>query len=205
MFKKVITVFPTALSLVLSACGGTDLKTEDGSELQSASSSASVCPSSIKWVYPRVSNLNYKVLSYARNNLGKGVGNGECADLPNQALRALGAKTFYNLGPTGLDADYVWGNVRFNASVGSSILPLSKVVPGDVLQFRNARFRWRDGNSTYSSSASQHTAVVEAVSSDGQSLCVLEQNSQSRRFVTYGFYKMSGLQSGNVKFYRPTF
>lgn len=204
--RNFVAVAVAVLSLGLSACGGEQLSNKAVSEVQSASGASTVCPASIRWVYPRVSNLNYQVLSFARSNLGRQVGNGECADLPNQALIKARAKTFYNLGPTGLNADYVWGNLRFTATSGRNILSTATIVPGDVLQLRNAFFKWYPTpNSWQTSTATHHTAVVEAVSEDGQSLCVLEQNSSNRRYVTYGYYKMSGLQSGTVWFYQPTF
>jgi len=54
--------------------------------------------------------LEAAVTKWAHNHLGKQVGDGQCGELADVALQALGAKPFWQLGPTGPDADYVWGS-----------------------------------------------------------------------------------------------
>ena len=88
---------------------------------------------------------------------------------------------FSKLGPTGKDADYVWGQkVTTLTTTGGSI---SGIKPGDIIQFRNVSFTktvrtdfkgggWR--TETQTSSYGHHTAVVSAV--HGNFIDLLQQN-----------------------------
>jgi hypothetical protein len=188
-----------ALTGLMNACGAD--RSELASNLDSATSSGA-CPSNIKWVYPHIPKLTGEVLNFARSHLNQTVGGGECADLPVTALKKYGAKNFYDLGPTGLNADYVWGSLV--DTVTPNAARMSRVVPGDIVQFTGANFYWSTGNGGWQSAqAAHHTAVVEAASADGKSLCVLQQNSGGKRYVTYGYYNIAGLKSGMLRVYSP--
>jgi hypothetical protein len=126
-------------------------------------------------------DLNSRVLSFAKAKLGTKVGDGECATLAAEAVKAAGGKRFDQLGPTGTNADYVWGRkVTTLKTSGGSI---SAVKPGDIIQFRSVSFR-QDTKVMYSNGASRtsyktssyshHTAVVESVS--GKFINLLQQN-----------------------------
>src|SRR4029077_17842208 len=96
----------------------------------------------------------------------------------------------YDLGPSGLDVDYVWGGYQGEEFILSSTNPPSPpyiygggfakdsygriipVLPGDIIQYRDVTITNPDG--TWST-ASHHTAIVERVNSDG-SYQILEQN-----------------------------
>jgi hypothetical protein len=72
-------------------------------------------------------STNQKVTIWALGRLGQRVGSGECFDLADQALRNAGANSAADLGPTGDDADYVWGDS----------IQLKDAMGGDILQFRD--------------------------------------------------------------------
>ena len=131
-----------------------------------------------------VTTPNAKVLKFATMNLGKMVGDGQCATLAQMAVQAAGGKPFYQLGPTGPGADYVWGKpvTTLTATAGST----AGILPGDIIQFRNlsltetvkttfANGGWRSQSMT--SSYPHHTAIVSSV--NGNFITVLEQNVNS--------------------------
>lgn len=151
--------------------------------------------------------VNSKVLQFAKSKLGKKVGSGECFDLADQALQKAGAKTASDYGKVTATADYVWGKR----------VDLSQVRPGDIIQFRNYKMKVKTTTDEWISEEEQtrphHTAVVEAVGSDGL-LTILEQNvgtGGGRRTVQsnelyFRSSKSSGRSvdvSGKVWFYRP--
>lgn len=68
---------------------------------------------------------NQKVLVWARGKMRQRVGKGECWDLAEAALEHAHAVSSSELGPSGPDQDYVWGDP----------ISLTDVRPGDILQF----------------------------------------------------------------------
>jgi len=161
------------------------------------------CPAGVSWQYPYAPQLNANVLNFSRQHVGQSVSNGECGELPNVALRSFNAKSFDRTGgPTDANGDYVWGQLVSEVVPGR--IPLG-VLPGDVIQFRGAHFQWTVGNTTWTSQADHHTAVVESISADRMHLCVLQQNSGGNRTVQYGYYYLGGLTAGLMHYYRPTF
>jgi len=112
-----------------------------------------------------------QVVVWARAQLGKQIGKGECWDLADGALKQAGAKSSADLGPMGDDADYVWGD---------EVSDLKDVQSGDILQFRDfavtatteTETRYADGSTdTYTSESTftrpHHTAVVSEVKGGG--------------------------------------
>lgn len=180
--------------VVVGACGG------QSTVVTAALTNA--CPGNIPWMYPPVPPLNTAIWQYSKTNLGRQVGDGQCAELPDVALKGFGAYTFYDLGPSkGNDVDYVWGDLVEVVTPG---MRLVNVLPGDVVQFANADFKWQvSNNGWYTAVDTHHTAVVEAVSADGANLCVFQQNAGGKLFVTYGFYEVSGMTQGVLHVYRP--
>jgi len=55
--------------------------------------------------------INQKVVAFAEAHVGQEVGQGECTDLAEAAYAAAGAESGSKLGPTGPDANYVWGTL----------------------------------------------------------------------------------------------
>jgi len=125
------------------------------------------------------SALSQKVVTWAQGQVGKNVGAGECWDLANSALKQAGAQTSNDLGPTGPDDDYVWGDV---------VADPKDALPGDVVQYRDwemttttrTEVTFKDDAGWFEEpfktiGHAHHTAIVVANPGNG-ALTVLEQN-----------------------------
>lgn len=127
-------------------------------------------------------SINQDVHIYALGQLGTQVGNGECFTLADTALKKAGAKSASNYGTITANANYRWGNA----------VNLSKLLPGDIIQFRNykvtittvtkTRTNTGGGGSTTETtiqteteSRAHHTSIVGSVGKNGV-VSVLEQN-----------------------------
>jgi hypothetical protein len=137
---------------------------------------------------------NRAVLRFATENIGKKLGDGECITLAFQALRAAKRKS------AGLvDGAPKWGTliVTFRPGEGST----DKVLPGDILQFKDARFEGK----SYFQVAPFHTAIVSKV--ERGRLYVLHQNwgpKDSERPVVGAVFIMDDLKRGSVRAERPS-
>jgi len=160
------------------------------------------CPANVAWVYPPLPPLNRELWQFSQAHLGQTVGTGECAEIPELGLRQVGGATTDDLGTTNIAGDYVWGDLVDTVTLSSP--RLANVLPGDVIQFADADFRWQvAANAWETDVADHHTAVVSAVSADGANVCVFQQNSGGKRYVTYGYYEVVGITSGVLHIYRP--
>jgi hypothetical protein len=147
-------------------------------------------------------NLGEKVLAFCEQRIGRKVGDGECATLAAEALAAAGAmrmgRDFPNPG------DYVWGRQVALLEAGRKGVTgsLDKVKPGDIIQFRDARFEGvnRNGGGTYWMTATHHTAVVVTVGK--QTLIVCHQN-WGKKIVKKDTLYPADLRKGWLRFYRP--
>lgn len=122
---------------------------------------------------------NQKVLVWARGKLRQQVGKGECWDLAEEALKHAKAVGSADLGPSGPDKDYVWGDA----------VSLTDVRPGDILQFTDFAINTRididiefdDGSEAGSWKEDRsvrgphHTAIVDQILSPTR-FKVLEQH-----------------------------
>jgi hypothetical protein len=63
--------------------------------------------------------------------------------------------------------------------------------------------RTADGWRSYKQTALRHTAIIEAVSSDGLTYEVLEQNANDQKFVTRNTIELRDLTKGRIAVYRP--
>ena len=133
-------------------------------------------------------SVNEQVAAFANTHLRQRLGGGECAHLAAEALRAAGARFQWFTQQT---TDYRWGKLL---GVATPEKRYPQLQPGDVLQFKNARFI--DG--IY---APQHTAIVSTVDKDGQPRLVFHQNWAGDRRVQLGKFAM--LTDGRVSCYRP--
>lgn len=156
-------------------------------------------------------SLNFSVYNYAAEKLGLKVGDGECTTLASEALKAVGAKNFWELGPTGNDADYVWG------SRVATITPVNKstanIISGDIIQFKNVstykEMTYPDGSwRYYSSNYNRHTAIVKGVF--GSKIYVLHQNvgnsgkgPSAKKIVQNGVIDVNEITDGTMWVYRP--
>jgi hypothetical protein len=131
--------------------------------------------------------VNPKILQYARSQLGRQVGNGECWTLADQALRYAGAR---RPGQGG------YGSYVFGKKISRRALQA-----GDVIQFENVTFVHRGPNSWSSNQFPHHTAIVAAVS--GNRITLLHQNVNGRRTVQTGTIDMADFQRGTMTYFRP--
>ena len=168
----------------------------------------SLCPFAGGVQIPEGSTLNQAVVKFARDQMGKKVGDGECSTLAIKALESAGAKTTIDFGVSGLDKDYQWGTL---------VKDYADVLPGDVVQFRNAvtvtktitkmgkRNVTRHTTRTYA----HHTAIVATNPGRGK-FKVFEQNvggpeatEEAKRKVYEKDLDLAGLTQGTVWIYRP--
>jgi hypothetical protein len=145
------------------------------------------------------STLGDKVVAFCKDHLGQQVGDGQCAALAAQALKAAGAKV--RAGPNSPDkGDYVWGRQICLLEATPDGLKVtgdfSQVLPGDIMQFRNTKF--------ITAHFDHHTAVIEQiVNPDKRKVQVLEQNIGGKTFVIEAFLPLNNLQEGWICIYRP--
>jgi hypothetical protein len=163
--------------------------------------------------------LNDQLLQFCRSKIGKKIGRGQCTDLVQEGIRAIGAQT--NLPDSPRRGDYVWGVLVCVLEVKGKTLSLiagklspkeAKPKAGDVLQFRDVVISGEtveetsDGSTitrTYITEATHHTAVLESISKDGKTYNTLEQNSGDRLYVVRGTLSLPDIKSGWIRIYRP--
>jgi hypothetical protein len=151
-----------------------------------------------------VPELNKKVLEFAQASLGKKIGDGECATLAVRALREAGAQRF----SISREGDYVWGKLVRTIKPGNNAA--SEVLPGDIVQLRNALLVGKIGSDTVEYTYPKHTAIVAAVKDDGKIVELLHQNigavgarDEDRRKVQRTTLRFGDLKKGTAKIYRP--
>ena len=125
--------------------------------------------------------------------------------LADAALKSAGALSFSDLGPTGDDADYVWGNLV--ATLTTDGHDASTVAPGDMIQFRDVTFVTTTINPDGSWSQStmlfpHHTAVVESV--DKNVITILQQNVDGDMTVRESTINLDDMTQGTMWVYQPT-
>lgn len=129
--------------------------------------------------------INNQVLDFAKAHVGQIVGDGQCATLAAAAVSSGKGTPYYKLGPTGPNADYVWGKLVTTLTPTNG--NVSAITPGDILQFSNVTevdkmtVTYANGSSkTYTSYQYpfHHTAIVSAVGGgiDKYDLQVLQSN-----------------------------
>ena len=149
--------------------------------------------------------LNSKVATFLAGKVGTRVGGGECAHAASEALRVAGAEfTNADLGPDSPAAgDYVWGTLVKSISIvngkWTDSQPASKLLAGDIIQYRNTKFVYPTSTST----ATQHTSIVATVNTAGSATFVYEQNFNGIRSVRKNSIDLTKLASGYLRIYRP--
>ncbi len=153
---------------------------------------------------PPLPPLNAKVVDFARAHVGRPVGDGICITLAAEALKVAGARPV-RFGDR--EGNYTWGRLVDDPK---------DVLPGDILQFRDAvfdgkRYVTRRRYVTWHQEYPHHTAVVVKVEDGGKTLTVLHQNvalegrpESEKGNVKENELRMDSLQKGGwVKAYRP--
>jgi len=142
--------------------------------------------------YPAISQddkippLNKKIIEYVNTVIGKKVDRGECWDLANQALTRINAKW---------DHQYVYGR-KINPEK-------EKVYPGDIIQFKNVKISYREGNTVRFEEMKHHTAIVYTIIKPGVYELAHQNTGFSGRKVGISKLDMSTVRKGTMKFYRP--
>ncbi len=150
--------------------------------------------------YAERTYLNREILSFARDNLGKTIGRGECWDLAARPLRELNASW---------DQKFAFGHPVGSGSADGLIIKEGfELKPGDIIQFKSVYIKetWRNENSygwrSMSLGNPWHTAVIEEVLSD-KKFQVLHQNASGKRYVTRDTIDLTHIQKGSYIIYRP--
>ena len=135
-------------------------------------------------------------------------GDGQCATLAVDAEAAAGAKPFYDLGPSGDDVDYVWGNLVATVGPNGST---AGIAPGDVIQFHDVTTSQtitlpNGGTETTTTEAVHHTAIVVSVT--GNVITLLQQNvgtGATAMDVQLGSIDTTTMLAGSILYvYSPT-
>lgn len=104
---------------------------------------------------PKPADVSLAVLNFAASKVGqKGLGDGQCTRLIEQALAAAGAKP---------GKGFVWGRTLNSGET---------MRPGDIIQFTSVVIK--DGFSTWNLGAPNHTSIVGQV--NGTKVTLLHQN-----------------------------
>ena len=127
-----------------------------------------------------VGPLNADILEFCEANLGKQVGDGECAALAGDAINLVHAQKPPNNGKW-----YVWGR---------ELKPGQPVLPGDIVQLEDCKWR--------TNAAPHHTQVIRRVLGPNR-YEVLHQHVGASKIVMPGELNMNTLLEGAVKIYRP--
>jgi len=148
--------------------------------------------------------LNQKVLAFAKDNLGKRVGDGECATLAVQALREARAKPW----SISSEGAYVWGKLVRTITPKTNLS--GEALPGDIVQFRDVTTAGKIGGTSFEATYPLHTAIIAAVKDDGKVVELLHQNygevqakDEDRRKVQRSTLRFEDLKKGTIKVYRP--
>ena len=134
-----------------------------------------------------IPELNKEIIKYVKSVKGKKVERGECWDLANQALIKVDADW---------DRAYVYGN-KLNPES-------DQIFAGDLIQFKNVKVKYTEGNATYTELMTHHTAIVYKVL--GKDIFeIAHQNTQfSGRKVGISKLNLNHIVEGEIFFYRPT-
>ena len=156
----------------------------------------------------REPSLGEKIVDYCKSHKGQQVDRGECYDLAHQALRSAGAKTGGKDSPG--EGDYTWGDLILvlesaKTSPKATQGKLGDVRPGDILQFRDAKFEGplRGRNGRYATIMDHHTAVVSGVERQGKVVKIYQQNHNGKRVVLHDTLYTDDLKQGWMRVYRP--
>ena len=208
-----------ALGALIGSCAGGNAQSSLGVRTQSVPNRSDPVSASSGQTSAPETELNERVVRFCREKVGKQVGNGQCAMLIVEALRAAGAETRFKDSPG--SGDYVWGAFVCKLEVKNGVQSLevgeagrardkhrrTDVRAGDILQFRDAEFQGTEirpeGRYTYRASRPHHTAVISHVSEDGASCKVLEQNYNGKLTVVESTIRLPDLTHGWLRVYRP--
>lgn len=132
-----------------------------------------------------IAPLNQQVLNFAQTNLKKKVGRGECWDLAKFALESCGA---------------AWDH-KFE--YGKLLTKDDCLMPGDIIQFKGVKIKYKEDKTTYSVMMDQHTAIVNKVISSDEVELIHQNTAYSGKKVGVSMLKFSTIYKGKYMIYRP--
>jgi hypothetical protein len=149
-------------------------------------------------------DLGQSIVAFCEQHKGEQVGNGECSVLAYDALRHVGARTRGKDSPD--KGDYTWGNLTLlvqneNGKAKFDNGAPSDLRPGDIIQFRDAKFVHHQGSRTAWMKFGHHTAVVASV--EGNAVHIFQQNYNDKKIVTNATLHLDELTAGWLRFYHP--
>jgi hypothetical protein len=154
--------------------------------------------------------INDKVVEFCNDHLGEKVGEGECSNLAEAALQHAGAKPWTTFKESPGAGDYVWGKFVYALAMEAGSpketkIPEMSMQPGDVIQFRDARFTGKNlrGFKEYEVNSPHHTAVILDVKKAAGVITVFEQNIDGKKIVAKSAYRLTDLRTGWFRVYRP--
>lgn len=129
--------------------------------------------------------LNMQIYELAKAKLGKKVDRGECWDLAK-----------YVLDKTECEWD---GMYKFGRELSSD----ECVMPGDIIQFKNVKIKYKKGNTTYTEAMTHHTALVHEVKSENEYVLIHQNTGYTGRKVGISGLRLETIIKGSIKIYRP--
>jgi hypothetical protein len=132
-----------------------------------------------------IAPLNKQVLRYAQTNLKKKVGRGECWDLAKYALENCNA---------------TWDK-KFE--FGRQLAHEECIMPGDVIQFKGVKIKYKEGKKTFYITMDQHTAIIHKVISSDEIELIHQNTAFSGKKVGVSSIKFSTITKGKYTIYRP--
>ena len=132
-----------------------------------------------------ISSLNEEILNYAQFNLKKKVGRGECWDLAKYALENSQAK---------------WDH-KFE--FGRHLEKNECLMPGDIIQFKGVKIKYKEGKKTFYITMDQHTAIINKVISSDEIELIHQNTAFSGKKVGISSIKFSTMIKGKYDIYRP--
>jgi len=132
-----------------------------------------------------VATLNKQVLDFAQANLKKKVGRGECWDLAKYALESCNA------------------NWDYKFEFGKLLSKADCLMPGDIIQFKGVKIKYKEGKTTYSVTMDQHTAIVNKVISSDEVELIHQNTAYTGKKVGVSMLKFSTIYKGKYMIYRP--
>lgn len=136
-------------------------------------------------------DLNAKIITYVDSVMGTKVDRGECWDLAAGALAYSGA--YFDR--SSMKTVTIYGR-KLNVNK-------EEVLPGDLIQFEDVQMKWKDGNTEYSSSMGQHTAIVYKVNAEKDYEIAHQNTSQWGKKVGVSNFNLNHVVKGKVMIYRP--
>lgn len=141
----------------------------------------------------KLPEINAKIIEFVDKNMGKKVDRGECWDL------AAGALAYSN-------AYFDRSSVKTAMIYGKELNPSKdEILSGDLIQFKNVKMEWKEGNRTYQSSLGMpdHTAIVYKVNGSGDYEIAHQNTGEWGKKVGVNNLRLDRITKGKLKFYRP--